>query len=95
MQSYYGKFEYEALRSDGRHIWLLINARISNELEGDTFTIDDFAPDLIVCKNAEKQMLFARTVIENANYFKNKFLFICLITIFVISLYSNVATIHV
>ncbi|WP_370574523.1 ATP-binding protein [Methanomethylovorans sp.] len=73
-QGYVENFEYETLRADGKHIWLLVNARMTGEREEDTFTIDGFVLDITERKKAEEQMLLARIAAEDANRFKSELL---------------------
>ncbi len=47
-------FEYEARRSDGRCIWISMNARISGKGEEGSFTIDGFSVDITERKRAEE-----------------------------------------
>jgi len=72
--SYVDNYEYEVQCPDGRHIWLLINARKSNESDDGLFTIDGFALDITIRKNAVEQMLLATIAAEGANRFKSELL---------------------
>ncbi|WP_094226686.1 PAS domain S-box protein [Methanolobus psychrotolerans] len=53
-QGHAENFEYEALSADGNHIWLLMNARVSDELNDDGFIIDGFILNITELKNTEK-----------------------------------------
>jgi PAS domain S-box-containing protein len=46
-------FEYEAIRRDGEHIWLSMNARISQRNPDGTFSIQGFATDITKRKQTE------------------------------------------
>lgn len=45
-------FEYEARRKDGKHLWILMNAKMS-EGNGNDFVIDGFTMDITKRKNAD------------------------------------------
>ena len=55
-QGYVKHFEFEALHSDGKRIWLLMNARKNCQLKGETFTIDGFVHDITERKVAEEKL---------------------------------------
>ncbi len=55
-KGYVKHFEFEALRSDGKHIWLLMNARKNCQLKGESFTIDGFVHDITERKVAEEKL---------------------------------------
>lgn len=55
-QGYVKHFEFEALRSDGKRIWLLMNARKNGQLKGESFTIDGFVHDITERKVAEEKL---------------------------------------
>jgi PAS domain S-box-containing protein len=55
-QGYVKFFEFEALRSDGKRIWLLMNARKNCQLKGESFTIDGFVHDITERKVAEEKL---------------------------------------
>lgn len=55
-QGYVKFFEFEALRSDGKRIWLLMNARKNFALKGGSFTIDGFVHDITERKVAEETL---------------------------------------
>ena len=56
-QGYVKHFEFEALHSDGKRIWLLMNARKNCQLKGETFTIDGFVHDITERKGALLQAM--------------------------------------
>jgi PAS domain S-box-containing protein len=55
-QGHVENFEYEIVRSDGRNIWILINARMSGDMKGDTFIVDGFVLDISERKLTEKAL---------------------------------------
>ncbi len=55
------KFQYQALRADGAHIWLEMDARIGQNPADEIFIIDGFVSDITERKKAEKKLE------ENAN----------------------------
>ncbi|WP_321419943.1 PAS domain S-box protein [uncultured Methanomethylovorans sp.] len=55
-QGYVKHFEFEALRSDGKQIWLSMNARKNCQLKGESFTIDGFVHDITERKVAEEAL---------------------------------------
>lgn len=55
-QGHVENFEFEALHADGKHIWLLINARSNVEPQGDSFLIDGFVLDITKRKQAEEAL---------------------------------------
>jgi PAS domain S-box-containing protein len=55
-KGYVKHFEFEALRSDGKRIWLLMNARKNCQLKGESFTIDGFVHDITERKVAEEKL---------------------------------------
>ncbi|WP_406671125.1 ATP-binding protein [Methanolobus sp. ZRKC4] len=55
-QDHVENFEYEILRADGKYIWILINARMSSELKGDTFIVDGFVLDVTERKRTEEAL---------------------------------------
>ncbi|WP_162272971.1 PAS domain S-box protein [Methanolobus vulcani] len=55
-QGYIKDFECEVLRAEGRHIWVLINARTSGDLKADSFIIDGFIHDITKSKLAELEL---------------------------------------
>lgn len=73
-QGYVENYEYEAVRVDGKHIWLLVNARKSVDLEGDSFIIDGFALDITERKKAEIALLKAKNIAEESSRVKSEFL---------------------
>ncbi|MDK2947219.1 PAS domain S-box-containing protein [Methanolobus vulcani] len=73
-QGFVENYEYEALRADGKQIWILINIKMSDERNGDSFIVDGFVFDITERKQAEKQMLLARISAEDANRFKSHLL---------------------
>ena len=64
-------FEYEALRADGRRVWIGMDAHIVDRHEDGTFTIEGFAVDITKRKQAEQALRDSesryRALIENAN----------------------------
>jgi PAS domain S-box-containing protein len=52
-------FEFEALHADGKHIWLMINARtnVKSKLGDNPFLIDGFILDITERKMAEMELL--------------------------------------
>ncbi|WP_407357010.1 ATP-binding protein [Methanolobus sp. WCC5] len=61
-------FEYEALRADGKHIWLLVNAKISGDIKDDSFEIDGFALDITNRKKIESDLKQAEWKYRQAYY---------------------------
>ncbi|WP_292467452.1 ATP-binding protein [Methanolobus sp.] len=55
-KGYVENFEYEALRADGKHIWLLMNARTSDELKGGSFVINGFILDITERKRVDEAL---------------------------------------
>ena len=62
-------FEFEAKITDGRHIWLSMNARVVEQRPDGSFTIEGFAKDITKRKQAEDALReresFLRAVIDN------------------------------
>ncbi len=50
------KFQYKALRADGAHIWLEMDARVGQNSAEDFFIIDGFVSDITERKEAEKKL---------------------------------------
>ncbi len=73
-QGHVENFEYEVLRADGRPIWLLINARMSDELKGNTFMVDGFALDITERKEIEIALIQAKILAEESSRIKSEFL---------------------
>ena len=73
-QGYVENYEYEVLRADGKPIWLLINARMSDELKGNTFIVDGFALDLTERKEIEIALIQAKILAEESSRIKSEFL---------------------
>ncbi|WP_406657479.1 Cache 3/Cache 2 fusion domain-containing protein [Methanolobus sp. ZRKC2] len=69
-------FEFEALRADGEHAWLMINARTNVKTEpGDnSFLIDGFILDITERKQAEMALLHAKALAEESNQIKSDFI---------------------
>jgi PAS domain S-box-containing protein len=67
-------FEYDALCADGRHIWLLINAKMNSDLDRKSFVVDGFILDIAGRKKAEEQMLLAKLAAEEASRYKSELL---------------------
>ncbi|MBN2109671.1 MAG: PAS domain S-box protein, partial [Methanosarcinaceae archaeon] len=55
-QGYVENFECEILRADARSIWVLINAKVSNELKAGAFIVDGFVHDITERKRAEEML---------------------------------------
>ncbi|WP_094227398.1 ATP-binding protein [Methanolobus psychrotolerans] len=55
-KGYVHHFEFEALRSDGKHRWLLMNLRKNSGLNGGSFTVDGFVHDITEQKIAEEKL---------------------------------------
>ncbi|WP_319508539.1 Cache 3/Cache 2 fusion domain-containing protein [uncultured Methanolobus sp.] len=55
-QGHVENFEFEALRADGGHIWLMLNARTNVESGDNPFLIDGFVLDITERKKAEKAL---------------------------------------
>jgi PAS domain S-box-containing protein len=55
-QGHVENFEYEIVRSDGRNVWILINARMTGDMKGDTFIVDGFVLDISERKRTEKAL---------------------------------------
>jgi len=55
-QGYVENYEYEILRADGKHIWILINARMNSELKGDISIVDGFVLDVTERKRTEEAL---------------------------------------
>ncbi|MDG6243519.1 MAG: ATP-binding protein [Methanolobus sp.] len=53
---YVKNFEFEALHTDGKHIWLLLNARTSGDTKDYNFEIDGFVLDITDRKRAEVEL---------------------------------------
>lgn len=64
-------FEYEARAADGRHVWIGMNARISERLPDGRFIIEGFATDITERKRAtdalEKRILALTRPLEEAD----------------------------
>nr|WP_319508273.1 ATP-binding protein [uncultured Methanolobus sp.] len=73
-QGHVENFEYEVLRADGKPIWLLINARMSDELKGNTFMVDGFALDITERKEIEIALIQAKILAEESSRIKSEFL---------------------
>lgn len=58
-QGHVENFEFEALRADGKHAWLMINARtnIKSKSDDNPFLIDGFILDITERKMAEKELI--------------------------------------
>jgi PAS domain S-box-containing protein len=52
-QGHVENFEYEILLPDGKHIWILINARLGCEAKEDSFIVDGFVLDITERKRTE------------------------------------------
>lgn len=57
-------FEYEAVRRDGRHIWVEMDARISRQMEDGTFEIEGFAREITERKQAERVTTGQREILQ-------------------------------
>ena len=55
-QGHVDNFKFEALRADGKHVWLMINARTNVESEDGQFLIDGFVIDITKHKKAEEAL---------------------------------------
>ena len=55
-QGWVENFEYEAKRKDGKHIWLSMTAKFSNEKDDNDYVIDGFTSDITRRKETEKQL---------------------------------------
>jgi PAS domain S-box-containing protein len=55
-QSHIENFEFEALRADGEHVWLMLNARTNVETGDNQFFIDGFVLDITERKKAEETL---------------------------------------
>lgn len=65
-RGYVNNFEYEALHADGKHIWLLLNAKLSSDIKEGTFEIDGFALDITDRKKAEMELQEAESKYHQA-----------------------------
>lgn len=55
-QGHVENFEFEALRADGTHAWLMLNARTNAESGDDQFLIDGFVLDITERKKTEEAL---------------------------------------
>ena len=55
-QGHVENFEYEIVCSDGKNIWILVNARMSSYMKGETFIVDGFVLDISERKLTEKAL---------------------------------------
>lgn len=55
-QGHVENFEFQALRADGEHIWLMLNARTNVESGDNPFLIDGFVLDITERKKAEEAL---------------------------------------
>ncbi|AFV25271.1 PAS/PAC sensor hybrid histidine kinase [Methanolobus psychrophilus R15] len=57
-QGHVENFEFEALRADGKHAWLMINARtnVKSKPGDNPFLIDGFVLDITERKKAEEAL---------------------------------------
>jgi PAS domain S-box-containing protein len=63
---YVKNFEYEALHADGKHIWLLLNAKVSGNAKDGIFEIDGFALDITDRKKAQIELQEAESKYHQA-----------------------------
>ncbi|MBS3777122.1 MAG: PAS domain-containing protein [Bacteroidales bacterium] len=65
-QGWVENFEYKGKRKDGKHIWLSMTAKVSREIDDNTFVIDGFTSDITGRKEAEFKLQKKKEDLETA-----------------------------